>query len=43
MIPGPLLIFRLSTSSENTKPCGSNWVKIKGAQLKINVTRPIVH
>ena len=29
--------------SEHVKPCGSNWVKIKGAQLKINLHSPIVH
>ena len=25
------------------KPCGSNWIKIKGAQLNINLHSPIVH
>ena len=25
------------------KPCGSNWVQIKGPQLKINLHRPVVH
>ena len=29
--------------SEHMKPCGSNWVKIKGAQLKINLHSLIVH
>ena len=28
---------------EHVKPCGSNWVKIKGAQLKINLCSSIVH
>ena len=28
---------------EHVTPCGSNWVKIKGAQLKINLCSPIVH
>ena len=27
----------------HVKPCGSNWVKIKGAQLKINLHSPIAH
>ena len=25
------------------KPCGTNWVKIKGAQLKNNLHHPVVH
>ena len=29
--------------SEHVKPCGTNWVKIKRAQLKINLHHPVVH
>ena len=29
--------------SEHVKPCCSNWVKIKGAQLKINLHHPQIH
>ena len=30
------LLILAEQGSEHVKPCGSNWVKIKGAQLKIN-------
>ena len=46
-IPGNLqnigLLIRAQQGSEHVKPCGSNWVKIKGAQLKINLHSPTVH
>ena len=29
--------------TEHVKLCGSNWVEIEGAQLKINLHSPIVH
>ena len=29
--------------TEHVKPCGSNWVKIKEAQLKISLHSRIVH
>ena len=38
-----LLIWAQQAQQEHVKPCGSNWVKIKGAQLKINLHRPEVH
>ena len=28
---------------EHVKPCGTNWVKIKGAQLKVNLHHQVVH
>ena len=37
------LLIRAQQGSEHMKPCGSNWVKIKGAQLKINLHSVIVH
>ena len=44
--PGSLQNIGLSIltqqGSEHVKPYGSNWVKIKGAQLKINLHSPIV-
>ena len=36
------LLIWAQQGSEHVKPCGSNWVKIKGAQLKINLHSPIV-
>ena len=37
------LLILAQQGSEHVKPCGSNWVKIKGAQLKINLHSPIAH
>ena len=37
------LLLWAQQGSEHVKPCGSNWVKIKGAQLKINLHSQIVH
>ena len=38
----PQLIW-VQQSSEHVKPFGTNWVKIKGAQLKVNLHHPVVH
>ena len=37
------LLTSAQQGSEHVKPCGSKWVKIKGAQLKINLHSPIFH
>ena len=37
------LLIWAQQSSEHVKPCGTNWVKIKGAQLKINLHHLAVH
>ena len=37
------LLILAQQGSEHVKPCGSNWVKIKGSELKINLHSPIVH
>ena len=37
------LLMSAQPGSEHVKPCGTNWVKIKGAQLKINLHHPVVH
>ena len=37
------LLISAQQSSELVKPCGSNWVNMKGAQLKINLYSPIIH
>ena len=34
------LLIWAQQGSEYVKPCGSNWVKINGAQLKINLHSP---
>ena len=37
------LLIWAQQGSEHVKPCGSSWVKLEGAQLTINLHRPIVH
>ena len=37
------LLMKSQQGSEHVKLCGSNWLKIKGSQLKINLHSPIVH
>ena len=32
-----------TTELRECQPCGTNWVKIKGAQLKVNLHHPVVH
>ena len=37
------LLLQAQQDSEHVKPCGLNWVKIKGAHLKINLHSLTVH
>ena len=37
------LLIWAQQGSNHVKPCGTNWVKIKGAQSKINLHHPVVH
>ena len=37
------LLTLAQQGSEHVKPCGSNWVKIKDAQLKSSLHSPVVH
>ena len=37
------LLIWAQQGSEHVKPCGSNWLKIKGARWKINLPSPIAH
>ena len=37
------LLILAQQGSEYVKPCGTNWVKIKGVQLKIKLDHPVVH
>ena len=36
------LLIRAQQGSEHVNLCGANWVKIKEAELKINLHSPIV-
>ena len=37
------LLIWAQQGTEHVKLCGSNWVKIEGAQLKINLHHTVVH
>ena len=37
------LLMSAQQDSEHVEACGPNWVKIKGAQSKINLHYPVVH
>ena len=37
------LLILAQQGSEHVKPCSTNWVKIDGAQSKINLHHPVVH
>ena len=37
------LLISAQQGLEYVKPCGLNWVKIEGAQLKSNLHSPIVY
>ena len=40
---GSFLLIQTQYGSGHVKPCGSNWVKIQRAQLKMDLNSPVVH